>query len=85
LVTIEQDLALQQHPLNIALKLQSLEAELARVCASCLQYDVADCRDMPQYGDGAFAAVVDKGTLDALLCGEGAETDAPAMVSNCHR
>ena len=51
----------------------------------CLQYDVGDCRSMPQYEDAAFAAVIDKGTLDAIMCGEHAEADAVAMVLECHR
>lgn len=33
-----------------------------------LAYDVADCRSMPQYGNGSFGSVLDKGTLDAVLC-----------------
>lgn len=40
---------------------------------------------MPQYGDAAFAAVIDKGTLDAIMCGEAAEQDAATMVFECHR
>lgn len=32
-----------------------------------LEYDVADVRRMQQYGDGSFAGILDKGTLDALL------------------
>lgn len=40
---------------------------------------------MPQYEDAQFAAVIDKGTLDAVMCGERAEGDATAMVSECHR
>ena len=53
--------------------------------ACCLQYDVGDCRSMPQYEDAAFVAVIDKGTLDAIMCGECAVADAAAMVSECHR
>lgn len=40
---------------------------------------------MPQYGDAAFAVVIDKGTLDAIMCGKRAEADAAAMVLECHR
>ncbi|GLC57184.1 hypothetical protein PLESTB_001196300 [Pleodorina starrii] len=51
-----------------------------------LSYEVADCRTMPQFGDGAFGGgVLDKGTLDALLCGDSDEADAAAMLRECHR
>ncbi|KAG2489370.1 hypothetical protein HYH03_012200 [Edaphochlamys debaryana] len=51
-----------------------------------LSYEVADCRSMPQFADGSFAGgVLDKGTLDALLCGESDEADSLAMLRECHR
>ncbi|GFR52603.1 hypothetical protein Agub_g15201, partial [Astrephomene gubernaculifera] len=50
-----------------------------------LSYEVADCRTMPQYGDGSFGGVLDKGTLDALLCGDSDEADSLAMLKECHR
>jgi hypothetical protein len=33
-----------------------------------ITYDVADCRAMPQFASGSFGGVLDKGTLDALMC-----------------
>ncbi|GIL49254.1 hypothetical protein Vafri_5381 [Volvox africanus] len=51
-----------------------------------LSYEVADCRNMPQYIDASFGGgVLDKGTLDALLCGDNDEVDADAMLQECHR
>lgn len=40
---------------------------------------------MPQFEGGAFAAVLDKGTLDAIVCGVSAEQDAHSMVAECYR
>jgi SAM-dependent methyltransferase len=48
-------------------------------------WEVADCRSMPQYEDGAFGAVLDKGTLDAVLCSGTGLGDARAYVSEAHR
>ncbi|PNH07189.1 Methyltransferase-like protein 13 [Tetrabaena socialis] len=50
-----------------------------------LSYEVADCRSMPQYGDASFGGLLDKGTLDALLCGESEEADSLAMLLECQR
>lgn len=51
-----------------------------------LLYEVADCRNMPQYGDGSFSGgVLDKGTLDALLCGDSDEADSEDMLRECWR
>jgi hypothetical protein len=45
-----------------------------------LTYAVADARSMPQYPDAGFAGVLDKGTLDALLCGDTEAADAAALL-----
>ncbi|EFJ42242.1 hypothetical protein VOLCADRAFT_83711 [Volvox carteri f. nagariensis] len=51
-----------------------------------LSYEVADCRSMPQYADASFGGgILDKGTLDALLCGDSDEADAGAMLQECQR
>jgi hypothetical protein len=42
-------------------------------------------RSMPQFADASFAAVLDKGTLDALLCGGTAAADAAAALREAHR
>mmetsp|Transcript_24214 Transcript_24214/g.28183 ORF Transcript_24214/g.28183 Transcript_24214/m.28183 type:complete len:222 (+) Transcript_24214:47-712(+) len=43
-----------------------------------------DARSM-DYEDGAFDIVVDKGTLDSILCGEGSATSASKMLSEINR
>jgi hypothetical protein len=50
-----------------------------------LAYAVADARSMPQYGDAVFAGVLDKGTLDALLCGDTEATDVAALLGEVWR
>ena len=48
-------------------------------------WEVADCRRMPQYGDEAFGTVLDKGTLDAVLCSGTGLGDVRSYVSEAHR
>eukprot|EP00879_Flechtneria_rotunda_P013061 GHRR01013641.1.p3 GENE.GHRR01013641.1~~GHRR01013641.1.p3 ORF type:complete len:117 (-),score=33.50 GHRR01013641.1:2971-3321(-) len=50
-----------------------------------LQYAVADARAMPQYANGGFYGVLDKGTLDALLCGDSEAADSAAMLKEVLR
>ncbi|GBF90084.1 hypothetical protein Rsub_02792 [Raphidocelis subcapitata] len=50
-----------------------------------VSWEVADCRSMPQYGDGSFSGVLDKGTLDAVLCSGSGLVDARAYVSEAYR
>ncbi|KAG2436046.1 hypothetical protein HYH02_011757 [Chlamydomonas schloesseri] len=50
-----------------------------------LEYRVADVRSMPELGDRSFDGVLDKGTLDAILCGEGSAVHATAMVMESYR
>lgn len=50
-----------------------------------LQYAVADARNMPQYADAAFGAVLDKGTLDAMACSQNAATDIHSMLKESSR
>jgi len=40
---------------------------------------------MPQYGEGSFGGVLDKGTLDALLCGDNEASDAAALLGEVWR
>ncbi|KAF6262157.1 S-adenosyl-L-methionine-dependent methyltransferase [Scenedesmus sp. NREL 46B-D3] len=50
-----------------------------------LTYAVADARSMPQYPDAGFSGVLDKGTLDALLCGDTEAADAAALLGEVWR
>ncbi|GLC49733.1 hypothetical protein PLESTB_000280800 [Pleodorina starrii] len=50
-----------------------------------LEYRVADVRNMPEFVDCSFEGVLDKGTLDAVLCGEHSAKHAAAMLSECYR
>jgi len=49
-----------------------------------LVYEVQDVRQMT-YTDGYFDVIVDKGTLDAILCGSDSATNANGMLSECQR
>ncbi|GIL80063.1 hypothetical protein Vretimale_12887 [Volvox reticuliferus] len=50
-----------------------------------LEYRVADVRRMPEFADCSFEGVLDKGTLDAILCGEQSTQNAAAMLQECFR
>lgn len=50
-----------------------------------LQYVVADARDMPQFADSSFGAVLDKGTMDAMACGEHAAADIHDLLTESSR
>ncbi|KAF8071345.1 Eef1akmt4 [Scenedesmus sp. PABB004] len=50
-----------------------------------LDYEVADARRMPQFTDGTYGGVLDKGCLDALLCGDAADADAAALLREAWR
>lgn len=42
-------------------------------------------RSLPQFSDGSFDAILDKGTLDSLMCGEHAGDNSMQMLEECHR
>jgi ubiquinone/menaquinone biosynthesis C-methylase UbiE len=48
-------------------------------------WEVADCRSMPRYGDASFGSVLDKGTLDAVLCSSHGQTDTVDYMNEVHR
>lgn len=48
-------------------------------------WEVADCRSMPQYADCSFGTVLDKGTLDAVLCSSHGQADSIDYVNEVHR
>lgn len=43
------------------------------------------CRDLSRYADGSFAGVLDKGTLDAVLCCKGGHADVTKYVNEVFR
>jgi hypothetical protein len=47
-----------------------------------LTWHAMDVRDL-QYPDETFDAVIDKATIDSLLCGEGAYKNAAMMLKEC--
>ena len=48
-------------------------------------FKVADCRDMSDTPDGAYDVIIDKGTLDALLCGSESNKHQAALLLEIHR
>lgn len=64
--------------------IQRLEAARQQLPPSplrdALSYEVADMRSMQQHVDCAFGGVLDKGALDALLCGDDGEAEAAKAV-----
>ncbi|KAI8467759.1 MAG: hypothetical protein J3K34DRAFT_523470 [Monoraphidium minutum] len=65
---------------NVIERMAAQHADLPR-----LSYAVADCRDMPQFTDCSFGGVLDKGTIDALLCCKAGVANAAAMFSEVSR
>ena len=49
------------------------------------KFAVADIRSMPQFPDASFQSVIDKGTLDSLLCGPSSFTEAQDALAEVHR
>ncbi|KAG2428805.1 hypothetical protein HXX76_011505 [Chlamydomonas incerta] len=50
-----------------------------------LEYLVADCRDMSGLPGGGFGSCIDKGTLDAVLCGASGQLDAAKYMQEICR
>jgi SAM-dependent methyltransferase len=73
--------------LNVDISEVAVAAMAARhaALAPALSYAVADVRAMPELADASFDAVVDKGTLDALVCGTSAARDAARALQECCR
>ena len=44
-----------------------------------------DARDMRDFETGSFDVAIDKGTIDAILCGEGSSANASKVISEVHR
>lgn len=50
-----------------------------------LKYIKMDVRDMSAFPSGSFVAVIDKGTLDSLLCGHNSRENAAKMLEEVER
>ena len=50
-----------------------------------LKFRVADARNLLGIKDGSIGAVIDKGTLDAVCCGEGWDYEAKRVASEVNR
>ncbi|XP_051127755.1 uncharacterized protein LOC127249135 isoform X1 [Andrographis paniculata] len=50
-----------------------------------LKYMKMDVRDMSAFDKGSFGAVIDKGTLDSLLCGQNSRQNAAKMLEEVWR
>eukprot|EP00878_Enallax_costatus_P018491 GHUV01019466.1.p1 GENE.GHUV01019466.1~~GHUV01019466.1.p1 ORF type:complete len:169 (+),score=19.09 GHUV01019466.1:232-738(+) len=50
-----------------------------------LTYLVSDCRNMPEFRDCQFGHVIDKGTMDALLCSKQGTDNVLAMLGEIYR
>lgn len=50
-----------------------------------MSFQVVDCRHMPMFEDDCFSAVLDKGTMDAMLCAEDDTGNAAKMLAETYR
>jgi len=49
-----------------------------------IKFETMDCRDL-RYKDGEFDLIIDKGTLDAILCGNDSAKNSSDMLDQCSR
>ena len=50
-----------------------------------MTFKVMDALNMKEFQTGTFNAVIDKGTLDSILCGENSAKNAKKMISEVFR
>ena len=50
-----------------------------------LQWNVMDVKDMNSYSSNFFDIIIDKSTLDALLCSDEGSKNAACMLKECQR
>eukprot|EP01055_Gregarina_sp_Pseudo9_P005576 Gregarina_sp_Pseudo_9__5575@NODE_74_length_4574_cov_25_621830_g68_i0_p4_GENE_NODE_74_length_4574_cov_25_621830_g68_i0NODE_74_length_4574_cov_25_621830_g68_i0_p4_ORF_typecomplete_len203_score24_66Methyltransf_31/PF13847_6/2_9e19Methyltransf_11/PF08241_12/4_1e18Methyltransf_25/PF13649_6/5e13Methyltransf_23/PF13489_6/7_8e13Ubie_methyltran/PF01209_18/7_2e13TPMT/PF05724_11/4_1e09Methyltransf_12/PF08242_12/7_6e08MetW/PF07021_12/1_2e06NodS/PF05401_11/8_8e07CMAS/PF02353_20/9_9e06TehB/PF03848_14/4_6e05Me len=67
------------------LDFSSVAVQLKQHKSKKVQYILGDIRNMPEFSTGTFNQVLDKGTLDSLMCGESAAPDVHQMLSEIHR
>jgi SAM-dependent methyltransferase len=49
-----------------------------------IKFEAMDCRDL-RYKDSEFDMIIDKGTLDAILCGNDSAKNSSDMLDQCSR
>ena len=63
----------------------NVRSEMNLVLRGLLMDCLCCCRDMSCFASNTYDAIIDKGTLDAILCGENSVTDAKKMLLECYR
>ena len=48
-----------------------------------MKWDIMDVRDMAIYKNESFDLIIDKSTIDAILCGSSAFIDVAIMLKEC--
>lgn len=71
--------------LNVAVSAIAVSQSPKWVCMKLFVLRALVCRHMPEFKDCSFEGVLDKGTLDAILCGEKSAQHAAAMLAECFR
>jgi len=72
-------------PIAIGRLQDAARTTTAPALQDALSFAVADMRRMPQLEDCSFGGVIDKGALDALMCGDNADRDAAKALNEAWR